>query len=492
MAFLKSLPNSWAGLWVAILVLLGSGFVPAAEAEDLTVDLLQARFVEDRLYFQVDGEVLLFKVDHRNDNSKTLASTADGAPTFAVADDQLELVVMDFNPLLHKLAFGGKLEPDPNFNALAALVEAASGTAAALESVAVTTREGSPAAAAADAAAAGECAGDAVLRLELVRLRTNLEVSLTAADLKGWVRRATGHKGIEGVVAEITTKLTELQGAIQAIEEGRKAVQDLSKNSLMVIEKAGVVTDVRCLRQCTDWCPATLALAVDIASRVADGLQQQRQLVRELKDLQHRLQAFAGGIWINQGQDYVFGRRDNPRGQIDTVTVTVVPLTLSESPLRIAEGTPRTGIVRLRQYSRFVTEGAAGAIYPIDLEIPVYGTEENDEGQTVVALARTDSPDFEGAAMVNVLWRWRKHSSSPVFPGIQVGLSQGEETPGVLLGAVLRFTQPLAISVGGVYTRYKDLDELSVGDPVEGTADIEADLKSVDEVAWYVGLQYTF
>ncbi len=81
-----------------------------------------------------------------------------------------------------------------------------------------------------------------------------------------------------------------------------------------------------------------------------------------------------------------------------------------------------------------------------------------------------------------------------VYPAVQFGLTNSKDYPGFIIGGGLRFTYPRALSVvaGRLYTWYRDLEGLKVGDPVQGTADLESHLQRKSKRASYFGIQYSF
>jgi hypothetical protein len=129
-----------------------------------------------------------------------------------------------------------------------------------------------------------------------------------------------------------------------------------------------------------------------------------------------------------------------------------------------------------------------------NITYPQYGTTTNASGQTVVKRTKDHEP-IGGALMLNLVMRLGR-GASVAHPLLQFGVSSAKEFPGFLAGIGVRFVEPFnfSLSVGGMITRYKDLDgELKVGDPASGTADINKHLVyKTSPVAIYGAMQLKF
>jgi hypothetical protein len=127
------------------------------------------------------------------------------------------------------------------------------------------------------------------------------------------------------------------------------------------------------------------------------------------------------------------------------------------------------------------------------LKYPKYGTGKNTAGETII-VRNEDRKPIDGALMLNLVMRFG--SPSVAHPFLQFGVSSAKDIPGFLAGLGLRFNTPMAFSfsVGGMITRYKDLDDKDrIGKPVSGTAEIDEHLVyKTSPVALYGALQLKF
>jgi len=140
-----------------------------------------------------------------------------------------------------------------------------------------------------------------------------------------------------------------------------------------------------------------------------------------------------------------------------------------------ADSTKSSAEFRVRQDSLIVPEGAVAVVYN-SLHYPKYGTEKVGD-KTVVKRSKKDIDPWNAAVMLNLVMRL--HRKSVVYPMLQLGIGTAKDYPSLLAGVGLRFTEPVAfsMSVGGLITRYKDLDDtLKVDQEVTGTAELEKHL----------------
>lgn len=147
--------------------------------------------------------------------------------------------------------------------------------------------------------------------------------------------------------------------------------------------------------------------------------------------------------------------------------------------------------MRLRASKKLIPEFGTGLFYT-NIEYPRYGTRVAN-GETFVEAAAATKYRAVVAAHLNLVFNeW----DGLIHPLLQVGVGTGKDTPCMLLGGGLRFTQPrrLAISGGAIWTWRRQLDSLSVGDKIAGTAQLEDDLKLTLRAApsLYLGIQLNF
>ncbi len=211
-----------------------------------------------------------------------------------------------------------------------------------------------------------------------------------------------------------------------------------------------------------------------------------------IDDLGKLLDAFARIQAAAVGDQFRLDHVEIPRGQVRIVTVKVIQrkVEFSDTGLKITEGDPLTAEFQVLRRSAVALEFGVGAAYT-NVERPKYGTAE-ENGQTVVASAGTESENLVAAAVLNILFRsdW-----GPVNPILQLGIGTGEDRPSLLAGVGLRLSgvSRMSLSVGAVFPWAKELRTLEPGSPVSGTAELEADLDTrLQDPELYVGVQYNF
>jgi len=144
----------------------------------------------------------------------------------------------------------------------------------------------------------------------------------------------------------------------------------------------------------------------------------------------------------------------------------------------------------IHQKEPFVFEVGAEAVYS-GLRYPKWGTKEVN-GQTVVAKSGYEGNHINAAVTLNIILT--KPQNDLMYPALQLGVSTAKEAPAFLVGAGLRFIGPKSLMIAGgmIIAKGNDLDRLTEGAVITGTADLEADLKTRWFSSWYVGLQYGF
>lgn len=151
-------------------------------------------------------------------------------------------------------------------------------------------------------------------------------------------------------------------------------------------------------------------------------------------------------------------------------------------------------VLRVRKFQRFVPEVVAGVAYTF-ITHPVYGTETDDQGQQYVAESgENELNNINFTAMVNFNYYC---DNSPLHFFWQIGAGINKEIPSLLSGGGVRVNiggARLALSGGLALTLVKQLDKLSIGDEISGTAELEKDLKY--RAVWpprpYAGIQIKF
>ena len=182
--------------------------------------------------------------------------------------------------------------------------------------------------------------------------------------------------------------------------------------------------------------------------------------------------------------------------EMETVTVEFTPISYESDPVKnvftAKAGTPVKASFDVRWYSRFAPEVGIGAVFGSVTE-PEYGTGTNAEGKTVVAKVSSKSISVAPTVMVNFVCRCR---NSYLVPMVQMGAAASKSVPAILLGAGFRIPGAAGFAIGGgaMFSWVKDLQALSVGQVVSGSAAIEADrgFNSQPTIGGYFTVQYTF
>lgn len=186
------------------------------------------------------------------------------------------------------------------------------------------------------------------------------------------------------------------------------------------------------------------------------------------------------------------------RGKISNFTITIYESGLklrNDSIITIEPKKVIQNTVQLRKFQRFIPEVSVGTAFTF-LEYNTYGTVTDSTGQQYVSSPiKKELSNLKITTMVNFNYYI---TNSYIHPFVQIGLGINSEVPTFLTGLGIRTNSiginKLTVSGGIAMTWLKELNELSVGDKISGTAEIEKDFKydSTPKFTPYIGLQYSF
>jgi hypothetical protein len=179
-----------------------------------------------------------------------------------------------------------------------------------------------------------------------------------------------------------------------------------------------------------------------------------------------------------------------------TVKVASVAIKVDELTSRITTEQQSLGSVSfsIRKYSVLTPEVGIGAVFGT-IKQPQYGTGKNAAGQTIITRVLDNSLSVNPTVLANFVCRC---GTGLLVPMVQVGAAASKDLPAILLGAGLRLfgvgKGDVAIGGGAMFAWYKDLQKLHVGDVVNGTSDISADLGYINRptIGGYFAIQYKF
>ena len=213
---------------------------------------------------------------------------------------------------------------------------------------------------------------------------------------------------------------------------------------------------------------------------------------------------------------FIVGRYNILEDRMRDVTVVLRKraLDLETDPPSMNETDERiVGRIRLRVAQTFVPEFSTG-IYYTNIQYPVYGTRvltaegadalnqpvgspvpsvSYSAGQTVI-----DAPTYQKypivlAGMLNLTLNALDGLAHPL---IQLGVGTGRNRPSLLagLGIRLKWTTPIVVSAGTIWSWKKELETLKVNDVVTGSNKLESDLiyQLDTRPRLYLGIQVNF
>ena len=453
---------------------------------DDTAKFLTARPVQNFIRIGYVGDKdprLVYAVDsYKTDDEKTLTKDLT-----LRTEDEVQIYIAKYNPLRDSFTINTKETPSPNYEALKAFLADLQGF--------IKTFEKAPTGAGtlgqADSPPEREPCAELRKRIDTINeaLRKN---ELTAAELKRHVDAAIGFDGVTSAIANLKTVSNNIENNVKIVENTTKSI---------IADYSGLGAD-KPKKACAAIASDVLVDYLSITSTAGEILTRKRALKKALDDVVKNLEPLVAtdDDWRGEDEltDYAL-TRFTPTFETDrTVSVTAIRRTIEvkDGVLTVgaADATKRDVTFLVKRDSFFVAERAAAAVYN-QLKYPQYGTAKNDAGETVVERSKDDHDPINAAMMLNLVMRTPR-MGSVAYPMLQIGVSTAKDFPGLLAGIGLRFTQPSAfsLSVGGMITRYKDLDgTLKEGQTVEGTADIEAHLEyKWSPVVLYGAIQIKF
>jgi hypothetical protein len=459
-----------------------------AHAGDPTTDLLTAPFVQDFILLSSgpgnDGKpVVKYAIDTVSGSPKT----ANGL-VFR-SDGEINIYIHNFNPLTQTWVVEAKATPDVSYAAIKSFLDDLKALQGSLPN---------PPAASAGARASSLGQPDMCARLtgcDRLNCRINQafaalnEKVLVATELQTLVNEATGYQGV-------TTASTGLIKKQQDIKDNN----DLARSELDKIRNEYSDLNHTHTQECAAINSRILVDYIQVQSTADQIIAKKEALRAQLGELAKTLQPYLQqNAWFGPTFSDSFITSVTPTFENQqTVSVSVKERTIQlDDDSKIVIKSDATNVVAgkfdVRRSSFFVPERAAAVIYN-NLKYPQYGTAMNDEGKMVVKRTKDHQP-IDGALMLNLVMRMGRNSSV-VYPLIQLGVSSAKDFPGFLAGVGLRFVEPFrfSLSVGGMITRYKDLDgNLKIGDVVSGTDDINKHLTyKTSPVVIYGAMQLKF
>ena len=464
-----------------IFVLLTLVFPCGAVLADATADFLAARPVRNFVrigFVNEKSPQLVYALDSFDENDqKTLIKDS-----VLRTEGEVAIYIANFNPLRDSFTVATKETPSPNYAALKAFLDDLKAFQAML-----------PPSGGGSQAAPGVARTDCQILEDLIKTAHDAldAKELTADGLKKHVDAASGLEGVNSAI----TNLRAASGSItKNITDARTAMKTILSDYSSV---AGRPPD----KTCASVSSAILVDYISVTGSAAEVLARKAALKKAIDELVAELEEFTDADdWRGANGEKTDFRitRFTPTFENDrSVTVSAVRRSLSATngvlTVTTSDKTKQEVSFLVKRDSFFVAERAVAGVYN-HLKYPKYGTAKNAAGDTIVERSKDDYDPVNAAMMLNLVMRTRM--GSVAYPMLQLGVATGKDFPGLLAGIGLRFTQPSAfsLSVGGMITRYKDLDGvLKEGDKVAGTSDIESHLEFKNSpVVIYGAIQVKF
>jgi hypothetical protein len=306
------------------------------------------------------------------------------------------------------------------------------------------------------------------------------------AQLAAWQTKANeGYQGLFAGPDSVEQTMRETQTRLAQHAEGlTKSLAELRKDPGWTVGRGcGLV------RAQGD------AIVEQFAAQLAPAAAHEESLAAHLATVVKEL----GSKYKNDtdwaGNAFLAGRDIQPtldKGEEFTLTAKVRKITIAaDGSIDTKDEIASEGRIRFRRYHATVPEAALGVALN-SFDTPKYKAAEDGSGQLVVMDDGVDSEPARPFGMLNLLCRCG--GLSLVHPGFQLGVTIGPDRPAFLVGGVLRLTKPqhFSFSAGAMYTQYKELHKLSVGDALTDKGALDADLSFKGVWRFYIGAQLGF
>lgn len=178
------------------------------------------------------------------------------------------------------------------------------------------------------------------------------------------------------------------------------------------------------------------------------------------------------------------GLKNSTRNEL-TVTLEKIEFDSNEKKLTVKN--KKSFLLNVRKYSTFIPVVSSGVIYT-NLSFAQFGTDTDENGNTIVAQTKDDSNEVTLGAYLNLYLnnKW----DLPLF--FQFGVGPSKEKPLFFLGGGFEILKRVNISTGAVFTWFPELNDLTVGQQVNGTSDIEDDISFAFDTKpkFYIGINF--
>ncbi len=294
----------------------------------------------------------------------------------------------------------------------------------------------------------------------------------------GWEAVAAGGVGITGMTDDLKKKLD--------------SARDRYKEMQVCTQESRLTQELRAIYS---------LLLGGVGERIRDIEEIRSALVALEKSLNDGyVQDTTGPLrskWTGPlSQDYVVAQIAPTRQKMIEVTVKLESVTHSLASITntfsLTTKEIGSGKFTVQRYSPYIIEPSVGAVFGI-LKQPTYGTATNEAGETIVARAPDNALSVNPGVMVNFVCR-----CAGGLPMLQLGVSASKDLPAFLAGGGIRLfglgAGDFGLSYGAMIGWYRDLNKLKVGDVVQGTKDIEADLQFINKphIKSYFAIHYQF
>ncbi len=215
-------------------------------------------------------------------------------------------------------------------------------------------------------------------------------------------------------------------------------------------------------------------------------LTEAKKQIQEVKDKYEKTKNLFKSANVTNEELFISDLKISREKSFYEIDISVKKLDFDLEKLTLSEKTEKTYTIRVHKFQRFIPSVSTGAILS-GLKFKTFGTGMNALGETIVTEVEEELDPLNFGAYLNI----HINNPSDLTPLIQFGVSTTKNKPALMLGLGASF-RDITLSAGSLWTWVPKLDNLSVGQVVSGTAQIEENIKYgfQEKPFFYIGLSF--
>jgi len=317
---------------------------------------------------------------------------------------------------------------------------------------------------------------------------------------------AVKDKDIEGeIIAEyenIFTNIWEIESfesIKEALDTNKGILKSIEEKIKLITASTAKLKDETSTFKSTYLSKVSMDIRKNIINLIKDKIEviekDHEVFLKKKEELDLKYKAFA--VLLNKIAKSSYGKDGEKETRIERIifenkkrnvlTVYFKKFEYNKKTKALTEKDKKSYTIYLRKFQTFIPVISGGVLYT-NVTFDTYGTETNDADDMLLTQGKSEENKFTIAAHLNLYINngW----NNPLF--LQFGVGPSKEKPLIFGGLGMQLGAKFSLSAGAVFTWAPTLDELSVGDVVTGTTQINDDIiyKFTSSPKFYLGLSF--